>query len=266
MKKRIIIPVFVILIISLSSFAFNNWNGNAFKPETNSNKSKASVSKNFLETINKTTVNDLVYDIDSRFIHTVTLEYIRSAKTIADIIPKEASEKLSQYGKNKLGLLQNQSEITLIGNGKNFNLEQTELLSQLDYGADLYINADCKTANPNGDLDYYGLVYYMSIVPHKEAEYAFGNQVFIDEIKKKTRTKISHLKKGEIKPCRIRFSINKVGKLTKADLESTSGYEDADLAVLQAIKSTYGKWVPAENAKGEKVDQELVFFFGISGC
>ena len=25
-------------------------------------------------------------------------------------------------------------------------------------------------------------------------------------------------------------------------------------------------WIPATNAKGEKIDQELVFFFGMEGC
>jgi hypothetical protein len=32
------------------------------------------------------------------------------------------------------------------------------------------------------------------------------------------------------------------------------------------ITNMPGKWNPATNSKGEKVDQELVFFFGRQGC
>jgi hypothetical protein len=39
-----------------------------------------------------------------------------------------------------------------------------------------------------------------------------------------------------------------------------------DKEVLELIVKMPGNWEPAENANGEKVEQELVFAFGIIGC
>ena len=36
--------------------------------------------------------------------------------------------------------------------------------------------------------------------------------------------------------------------------------------MIQLIKNTPDQWVPAENEKGEKVEQELVVSFGLMGC
>jgi len=36
--------------------------------------------------------------------------------------------------------------------------------------------------------------------------------------------------------------------------------------MMELIKNTPGNWNPAENSKGEKVIQKLVFSFGIMGC
>jgi len=36
--------------------------------------------------------------------------------------------------------------------------------------------------------------------------------------------------------------------------------------MIELITKTPGEWQPAENYKGEKVDQELVVSFGLMGC
>jgi hypothetical protein len=36
--------------------------------------------------------------------------------------------------------------------------------------------------------------------------------------------------------------------------------------MAELIANTSGEWIPAENAQGEKVEQELVLFFGSMGC
>ena len=39
-----------------------------------------------------------------------------------------------------------------------------------------------------------------------------------------------------------------------------------DKKMIELITNLPGKWAPAENQKGEKVDQELVISFGLMGC
>ena len=36
--------------------------------------------------------------------------------------------------------------------------------------------------------------------------------------------------------------------------------------MIELIYKIPGTWQPAENAKGEKIDQELVLSFGLMGC
>ena len=49
-------------------------------------------------------------------------------------------------------------------------------------------------------------------------------------------------------------------------LDRSSGNVTIDKAMLSLIQSAPGKWIPAENEKGENVDQELVITFGVGGC
>lgn len=49
-------------------------------------------------------------------------------------------------------------------------------------------------------------------------------------------------------------------------LTETSGYTSVDKGLVELITTMTGKWDPATNSKGESVNQELVFFFGLEGC
>ncbi|WP_400077834.1 hypothetical protein [Winogradskyella sp. R77965] len=47
----------------------------------------------------------------------------------------------------------------------------------------------------------------------------------------------------------------------------TTNYVSIDENLMETIKNIPRKWVPAENADGEKMEQELVFTFGPrNGC
>jgi hypothetical protein len=47
----------------------------------------------------------------------------------------------------------------------------------------------------------------------------------------------------------------------------TTGYPSLDKKLMTLIKNIPGKWTPAENIKGEIMEQELVFTFGSAdGC
>ena len=49
-------------------------------------------------------------------------------------------------------------------------------------------------------------------------------------------------------------------------LISSSGYDSIDERMVGLITDLPGKWKPAENLKGQKVDEQLVFSFGLIGC
>jgi outer membrane biosynthesis protein TonB len=65
---------------------------------------------------------------------------------------------------------------------------------------------------------------------------------------------------------RIRFTVNEKGIVSDAKLESTSEYPELDAIFVDIFKNLKSTWKPAMNSKGEKVAQEMVFFFGTEGC
>jgi len=65
---------------------------------------------------------------------------------------------------------------------------------------------------------------------------------------------------------KIRFTISTEGEITNIRHDSISRYASIDKRMIKFLKKIPGEWQPAENAKGEKVEQDLVFTFAIPGC
>ena len=266
MKKGILITLTILATITLSAFAYQNWSQKEGKL-SESKELTAVSSQHFLSSIEITTPEDLVYNIDTRFIHKVTLNDLKKATSIIDIVPEEASKPLVHYGANKLGLILDRAEHVERGNGNEFNQYQLELLDKVDYSSDIYVNARCKiTSNHLNELANYDLVYYMTIIPEKQAEYSLGKEALIQEIKNKTKSKVAQIKKNRLEPGRVRFTITPEGSVENVKLGSTSGYAEVDELLIEIFNSLDNQWNPAINAQGEKVSQELVFFFGMQGC
>jgi hypothetical protein len=76
---------------------------------------------------------------------------------------------------------------------------------------------------------------------------------------------IENNKLGSIK---LSFIITKEGKVSEVKYDvMTTGYPSLDKKLMTLIKNIPCKWTPAENFKGEKMEQELVFTFGSAdGC
>lgn len=266
MKKGILVTFTILATITLSAFAYQNWTQKEDKLPTSKELTAVS-SQHFLSSIEITIPEDLVYNIDTRFIHKVTLNDLKKATSIIDIVPEKASKPLVDFGANKLGLILDRGESIEMGNGKEFNQSQLKLLNKVDYSSDIYVNARCKITYDQQDAaENYDLVYYMTIIPEKQAEYTLGKEALIQEIKNKTKSHVTQIKKHLLEPGRVRFTVNTEGLVENVELGSTSGYPEVDELLIEIFNSLDNEWNPAINAQGEKVKQELVFFFGMQGC
>ena len=70
----------------------------------------------------------------------------------------------------------------------------------------------------------------------------------------------------KLKPAKLYFTVSKTGTIENVRLDRSSNYPIVDEAMIELIKNAPGEWLPAENEKGEKVEQELVVSFGLMGC
>jgi len=217
-------------------------------------------------TLNKKTTLDLVYNIDSRYLATITKEKLNKATSVIDIVPKEAKHwQNTTFQTVTIVILKEGKEISETGNNKILNAAQIKLLNTTDYSANFYIQARSKNIQfDTGRAEIYA--YYFSIIPEKEATYTSGHNTLINYLKENSKDRTSIIKMKQLKPGKVSFTVTKKGGITNVKLTSTSGYNSIDKLLLELITNIPGEWEPAENSTGEKVDQELVFSFGLMGC
>ena len=267
MKKNILIFCAVITAFSLTAFGYINWNHVTPSQEETGSSQSVAVVPDLLDFRSQLNNPDLVYKVESRFMTTVTKENLHQATSILDILPTHATNSLSSYQNVKVALLLTDHEISEIGESEVLNPFQLRLLKSTDYSTNFYITADCKNKNAaTGELEDYDLVYYMTITPEKQAEFTAGHDFLIEYLKENSKEKTAIIAPNQVKPGKINFTVTKTGTISDVKLTSTSGYPSVDETFVDLISNMPEKWNPATNSKGEKVDQEFVFFFGLQGC
>lgn len=209
-----------------------------------------------VEALGNKVSSGFLYDIDSRFNATITKENLHMAVSAVEIVPKEANWWRYTIHSLEVTLL-NDREETRTGDNAVLNKEQLQLLHTADYSQDLRLVASTK---------YEDLTYFITITPEREAEYISGKDALIAYLKNNSKDATANIKEENLRPGKIFFTVTAKGTIANVELISTSGYPAIDKTMVDLITNAPGKWVPAANAKGENVDQGLVFSFGITGC
>lgn len=263
MRKTILISATVVTAIGLVAFV-------GIKSDNSIAAQEASITSNeswgpvqFMDQSG----TEIFMSIGSRFNATVKKADLHRATSILDFVPKEETAKLKSHANVKVVVMDNGLEIAELGANEMLNDAQLKLLRSTDYSTDFYINADSKRKHTEvWEHEKYDLVYYFTVVPEVEAIYSEGSDGLIRYIEDQTKELKSGMTEDELRAGKVRFTVSKSGEINQASLDASCGYESFDAAVINLIKTAPGKWTPAEDLKGEKVDQELVFSFGQVGC
>jgi len=251
------------------AFGYLNWN-NTIPDNQNKSCNKSVISNiDFLNLKVENDNIDLVYNVESRFKTRVTKEKLHNAKTIIDILPEKATKSIASYYYSRVSILEGNTETDQsdIGNSEVLTDGQIKVLQSADYSTNIYIRSDYKVENEAiGSFENDYLTYFITIIPEKEAEYTSGYDALIKYLRVQSKDKTQVITKDQLKPGKVNFTVTKDGTVAKVKLTSTSGYTSVDIALVELINNMPEKWNPAMNSKGEKVDQEFVFFFGLEGC
>lgn len=261
MKKSILIISAVFTTISLMAFGYLN-------TETQNNQETVA-NKTELKTVKKRAAVTFYYDIDSRFMSTVTKEKLHNATSILDFLPKSQTDPVESYQSIEVIILDDYHQTDLRATGKDEMLTaaQLELLKTVDYSANILIRADFLEKNKvTGELGHNYFTPHITIVPEKEANYIFGKDALINYLKINSTEEIALVQPGNLKGGKLYFTVTKDGNIANVELAATSGYPTIDDTMLRLMTSNPGMWLAAENANGEKVEQKLVFSFGTIGC
>lgn len=272
MKKSLLVLCAALIAFSLTAFGFISWN------HTEAKREKAVILRNptfdygLISIFCKAAPLDLLYKVDHRFRTSVTKETLHKATSILDMLPEEATESIVTYKKVKVAVLHNGRETygmgaSELGTTDRLTPAQVQLLQSTDYSSDILIRADYQTRNPHtGELQNDYLSYYLTIVPEKEAAFPGGYDALIHYLKENSRYFSLIIKKDQLEPGKVSFTVTREGNIADVVLASTSGYSSIDERLVELIRTMPGAWDPATNSRGEKIDQQLVFFFGMEGC
>ncbi len=272
MKKHLVLTSTVIGALSLTAFVFINQTNDQMLVSTeladnekDSVRTDTSLSccANPRPSFRSEIRQPFIYEIGSRFIATVTKEQIANAKTVQDLLPVDAD--WSTYPVERLNVtLERETKKTEIGYDMTLTDAQLGLLKSARYSDNFSLVANGK--QERADRRLHDLVYYISVIPEKEAAYTDGKDKLMAYLKEKSEELVAGVDDEKLKPGQISFTVSTQGTITDVALEQTSGYIGIDIIMIELLNDAPGSWKPAENEKGEKIEQTFTFFYGRMGC
>lgn len=270
MKKRIIISATTLVILGILLFGFTNLKSNKSKEIATTEPIEPRIENNAYFGPYEKPFPNLYYGVDARF-EAVKKADIQNATSIYDFLNDGEKDQIVTIKSVKLSVIKDNqlSQLQVLGTTDQLSKAQTELLKSLDYFNHFTIRTEFKGKNmETGVIEdkYFGP--HITIVPDQQATYTEGKDALLNYFKDYSRKDMNIVSTEKLNAIKISFIVNTEGKVTnvKHDAMST-GYPSIDKKMMALVKNIPGEWIPAQKANGEKIDQELVFTFGLAdGC
>lgn len=268
MKKNILIFGIVLSVLALVAFGFMSMNDSGL------DQSKTLISENVasntlvIEKIENKIFPDFIYDVGTRF-GPITRKELNNARFFQNYIGEEHAQRIVSYESLSVIVIKNdeQSDIRETAYGDELNAAQLKFMQSFDYSTNFMIRADyTEKHKETGELKDEYWTPHLTLVPEKQAAYLPGKDALKKFLKEKCEVQLAVVDPEKLKPAKLYFTVTKTGAIENVRLDRPSGYPEIDKLMIELISKTPGEWEPAENAKGEKVNQELVVSFGLMGC
>jgi hypothetical protein len=263
----------IILSIALSVFSLASCNSNVKSEVANTpletlDSQEIAMNSNQSENSQPKLFSDFIYEVAPRFnvIKKTDLDKVRSFN---DFIGEEHAQRILSYSSVSVIILDGQEETDRkeTGNSGILTPAQIKLLQSSDYSTNILVSAYFQEKNPEtGLIEDQHWTPYLTIIPEVQASYAGG----MDKLKRILKNQSEGARKDvdpeKLRPAKLFFTVTKNGLIENVKLDRTSGYPLVDQTMIELISTTQKDWEPAQNSKGEKVDQELVVSFGLLSC
>jgi hypothetical protein len=269
MIKNISLVSAGVMSLGIMAFGYAEWN--------NSKSSCAPIEENFKKTAfnyyfpsesDDVNYTEFFYDFGPRFNMTISKSKLQEALTVADILPADDIKNIEKYKSVNLVILKNdeQTDMRAKGYSEKFTEAQLKLFRSMDYSTNFLLRTDFESNSHKTREGFNYITPHMTVVPEKQAEYKEGKEFFLNYISAINKKNTLNLDKTKLQPAKLYFTITKTGAVDKINIDRGCGFSFIDINMIEIITKSSGKWIPAENEKGEKVDQELVLSYGMIGC
>ncbi|PWK18683.1 hypothetical protein [Xanthomarina spongicola] len=269
MKTRIFILSTTLIIFSLVIFGFTNWTNTESIEENSINKDLVFQNQNN-EYLREKVIPELYYGVDARF-EAVNKHDVHNATTIYDFLNEGEKSQIEQiYSVDVIVIKNNQlSQIRARGTTYQLTEAQKKILKSTDYFSHFTIRTEFKGKNlETGKIEDKFFGPHITVTPEKQATYVDGKKTLIEYLKINSKEYMNVIKGDNLGAIKLSFIVTKNGIVTDVKHDAmTTGYPSIDERFIKLLKNIPGKWIPAKNSIGEKMDQELVFTFGpADGC
>ncbi|MDB9721165.1 hypothetical protein OAA67_04730 [Winogradskyella sp.] len=270
MKKNIIILSLLLAATALVIIGFTNTSKNKLTDTIASKTEVINPEVPMVTKVNKKTTQDLYYGIDTRFA-AIKKSDIEKSSTLYDFLNASEKEQIAIVNTVDIIVIKNnqQSNIRAYGTSDQLTDAQLKLIKSRTYFEHFIIRTEFKEKNKDtGQLESHFFGPHITVVPDKQATYINGKDALITYLKTNSAPQVDVITNNKVGAIKISFIITKDGKVFNVKHDAmTTGYKSIDEKLIQLIKNIPGEWTPAENTKGEKIEQELVFTFGPKdGC
>lgn len=220
------------------------------------------------EVSQKGSITVLYYEFGPRFT-TIQKEEVHNATILFDFLTNKEMESIESITSISIIVIENESQSVkrAIGTSARLRAEQIKLLRSFDYFTNFTIQAKiAKTNKETGEIEAskYGL--HLTVVPEKQPIYELGKEKLGQFMQENIEKNLPKFDTKKLRPSKLHFTISTEGEITNIRHDNSSGYVSIDKRMIKYLKKIPGKWQPAENARGEKVEQDLVFTYAIPGC
>ena len=268
MKKSILIFSVVILALLSIVISIMYLSDAQLKTLEISESENMAMSNSELDKITNRIFADFIYDVGPRF-NPIKKSKLETIKSFNDLLDEEHAQRIIDYQSVSVVVIINdeKSEVHETSNSGEFTEAQIKLMQSSNYSTNLLISADFQEKNKeNGAFEGVHWTPYLTVVPEKQAEYFYGKDALKKYLKENSEDARINVIAEKLQPAKLYFTVTKKGTIENVRLDRTSYYPEVDERMIELITNLSGKWLPAENKKGEKVDQELVVSFGLLGC
>jgi hypothetical protein len=269
MKKSILSIGLVGIAFTLAAFSFMDRH-DSLSPQDGKECIAAIVSnRDSVKAVHAKPDFEIYYDVDSRFLMTVTKEELAKAETFLDLFPRDKNLNIVSYSSVNIARFDESgtNELGITSESGGLNASQRELLRSYYYSTNFVATAYYKKKNEStGFVEESYSTPHFTIVPETEAYLMLGKESLVKYIKKNTDAYAHLLDKKTVQAGKVTFTVGINGNVSQALLTSTSGSAELDERVQDLILNMPMTWIPAADAKGLSVAQDFVFFFGIMGC
>ena len=268
MKKQILFSTLLLGALCLAVFAFAERSEKSTDTAELASRDIPAPEKNEIETTMGPELPEFMFDFGTRY-KSIKKSALDQVSSFEDFIGREHAERIIRYSSLSVIELEDglKTDKKISNNTGDFTAAQRSYLQSLGYSEDVLIWATYTEKWPDTGLveDSYWTPH-LTVVPEKQAQYELGKESLLDFLRVGSATFIAENLEDRVQPGRIHLTISKEGILKNVELRSTSGNKAIDHKIIELISEAPGKWIPAENSEGDKVEQELVVFYGSLGC